>query len=198
MLLNRAPFSCTKDHDEALNQSFLGYLLDDAEQTVRFVGLASPILLAYFLRHSGTNIDIEDLTQDCWARIHAARQRFRHGMPVLPWLLGVARHTRLDAYRKARIRTSLEVALGDDQQTAASVAIDMDEMLEAVKLLAHFKELTDAQQRILVLHYLKDLPQEEISKQLGCSIAAVKQKAFRARNALRIILNRREVNKCAA
>jgi len=48
----------------------------------------------------------EDLLQDTWLRIHEAGHTYHSGEPVLPWIYAIARHVRVDSYRKAqRIET---------------------------------------------------------------------------------------------
>ena len=79
--------------------------------------LLSKIWLCAFRRHfSGTSAarglgrnDPEDLLQDCWIRIHRSRHTYRASEPVMPWIYAIARHTRLDAYRKQRRLQSREV-----------------------------------------------------------------------------------------
>jgi RNA polymerase sigma-70 factor (ECF subfamily) len=69
----------------------------------------SPPLLRYFgASRVGWN-DAEDLLQDCWIRIHRSRHTYRSSEPVMPWIYAIARHTRLDAYRKRRRLESREV-----------------------------------------------------------------------------------------
>ena len=40
--------------------------------------------------------------QETWLRIHEVRHTYRPGEPVLPWIYAIARHTRVDHYRKTR------------------------------------------------------------------------------------------------
>ena len=69
------------------------------EELVRRI---SPPLLRYFawLASAGSRNDAEDLLQDCWIRIHRSRHTYRASEPLMPWIYAIARHTRLDAYRK--------------------------------------------------------------------------------------------------
>ena len=67
--------------------------------------LSSP-LLHYFKSSRFGEHDAEDLLQDCWLRIDRSRHTYRSSEPVLPWIYAIARHTRLDAYRKKAMRNS--------------------------------------------------------------------------------------------
>src|SRR5579864_3472604 len=69
----------------------------------------SPPLLRYFGASRVGWKDAEDLLQDCWIRIHRSRHTYRSSEPVMPWIYAIARHTRLDAYRKRRRLESREV-----------------------------------------------------------------------------------------
>ena len=44
----------------------------------------------------------EDLLQDFWLRVHKARNTFRTGEPLLPWMFAIARRTKVDQYRRNR------------------------------------------------------------------------------------------------
>src|SRR5690349_18765104 len=44
----------------------------------------------------------DDLLQETWMRVHQARHTYRPGEPVLPWLYAIARHARVDHYRRTR------------------------------------------------------------------------------------------------
>src|SRR6202049_3975005 len=68
----------------------------------------SPSLWRYFVSSNTSWSDTEDLLQDCWIRIHRSRHTYRPAEPLLPWIFAIARHTRLDGYRRRRRRESRE------------------------------------------------------------------------------------------
>ena len=65
----------------------------------------SPLLLRFFASQDSSRPQAEDLLQDTWLQIHKARHTHRPGEPVLPWIYAIARHVRVDGYRRSqRIR----------------------------------------------------------------------------------------------
>lgn len=175
----------------ALGILFQGYLDDEREAAESFASLIYPILIAYFRSGSRYTTEAEDLAQECWSRIHLSRPRFRQGMPVLPWIFGVARHTRLDSYRRNKLRFSRECEMVEYRDFEDRSLANMDELLEAKGLLRYLRSLPASQRTVLLLQYEMGLSQGEVAQQLGCSSAAVKQKVFRARTTLRHLLHSR-------
>ena len=64
--------------------------------------------------------DADDLLQETWLRIHEVRHTYRTGEPVLPWFYAIARHIRVDHYRRALRTTSREQPLGEVPEPAAA------------------------------------------------------------------------------
>jgi len=71
----------------------------------------SPTLSRYLLFSQLSAAEAEDLLQDCWLRIHRSRHTYRPPEPVLPWIFAIARHTRLDGYRRGRRRAAFLLGL---------------------------------------------------------------------------------------
>jgi RNA polymerase sigma-70 factor (ECF subfamily) len=151
----------------------------------------SPPLLRYFgASRVGWN-DAEDLLQDCWIRIHRSRHTYRSSEPVMPWIYAIARHTRLDAYRKRRRLESREVlvaTLPELHQTVPQAASEPD-VLE--HLVAH---LPESQREVIVMLKVAGMSMEEVAKATSSTVGAVKQKAHRAYATLRRALGKDRKN----
>lgn len=80
------------------------------EELVRRI---SPMLLRYFGGSSASRSDAEDLLQNCWMQIHRSRRTYRSSEPLIPWIFAIARHTRLDGYRKRRRLESRELLVSE-------------------------------------------------------------------------------------
>lgn len=168
---------------------FQRYLEGQPEATEAFATLFYPIVLAYFRSRCRNTAEAEDLAQECWTRIHLGRLRFHQGMPVLPWIFGVARHTRLDAYRRNKLRSHRECEILEYRDYADHSQANLDSLLQAKQLLTYLMALPASQRTVLLMQYKSGFSQAEVAQQLGCSTAAVKQKAFRARTTLRHLLH---------
>ena len=101
------------------------------------VGRVSPPLLRYFGAMRMDREDAEDLLQECWIRIHRSRHTYRQSKAVMPWVYAIARHTRLDAYRKRRRMEAREVLVARvPERVDRSAPEERLEMAEVERLIA--------------------------------------------------------------
>ena len=141
----------------------------------------SPPLLRYFSSSRFGRNDAEDMVQDCWMRIHRSRHTYRAAEPVMPWIYSIARHTRLDAYRKRRRLAANEVLVGsvpDDlpQEAPQARQADFESLVST---------LPDSQREVLFMLKVSGMSLEEIARATSATVGAVKQKARRAYSTLR-------------
>lgn len=154
------------------------------DELVRHV---SPPLLRYFASRFGRN-DAEDLAQDCWIQIHRSRHTYRASEPVMPWIYGIARHTRLDAFRKKRRLESREVLVGSVPEGLHQAAPEPPrEQDEFERMIAG---LPEAQREVLVMLKVSSMSLEEVARATSSTVGAVKQKAHRAYATLRRALGK--------
>ncbi len=159
------------------------------EELVRCI---SPPLLRYFRWSQAGRNDAEDLLQDCWIRIYRARHTYRSSEPVMPWIYAIARHTRLDAYRKRRRLEAREVLVASvpegSRQTSPEPLHQQDDF---DRLIA---SLPEAQREVLVMLKVSGMSLEEVANATSSTIGAVKQKAHRAYATLRRALGKHREN----
>ena len=86
----------------------LGYQQADSAATSMLIRQVSPLLLRFFNSQCGSNGEAEDLLQDTWLQIHKARHTYRTGEPFLPWIYAIARHVKVDSYRRTQRLRSRE------------------------------------------------------------------------------------------
>src|SRR5579863_2887783 len=78
-----------------------------------------PQLHRFFMAQSASRSDADDLLQETWLRIHKVRHTYRPGEPVLPWFYAIARHVRVDHYRRSARAAAREQTLDDLPEIAA-------------------------------------------------------------------------------
>jgi RNA polymerase sigma factor (sigma-70 family) len=93
------------------------YQQGDPVAVEELVAWLSPHLMRFFASPGIAKSDVDDLFQECWIRIHRSRQTYRPAEPLLPWIYAIARHTKLDAYRRRRRRESREVLVSEPVET---------------------------------------------------------------------------------
>ena len=148
------------------------------------------VMLMQFLGAFGqSRADTEDLFQDCWIRVHNARHTYRSPEPVLPWIFAIARHTRVDGYRRQRRRESREVLVESLPEVMASPSAMTPAQDQGTfdRLLAC---LPDSQREVIFMLKVSGMSLEEVARVTSSTVGAIKQKAHRAYEKLRVVLER--------
>jgi RNA polymerase sigma-70 factor (ECF subfamily) len=174
---------------EVLRDLMQRYQQADRAAADELVARVSPMLRRYYYSLTGDPRMVEDLLQDCWLRIHRARQSYRPGDPVLPWIFAIARHTRVDQYRRWKRSAGRESSIDAMQSHPSSdLRTAVEKRLEANSILAVMETIPEAQREVLMMLKVSGMSVEEVARATGSSAAAVKQKAYRAYEAVRRIL----------
>jgi len=176
--------------DSDLEMLMARYQQGDFAAATALIHRLSPQLHRFFVVQFASRGDADDLLQETWLRIHQVRHTYRAGEPVLAWLYAIARHIRVDHYRKARRTAAREGPLGSVPEPAAvpSAASGKDTDLEA--LLAH---LPESQREVIEMLKVAGMSLEEVARATSSSVGSVKQKAHRAYERLRERLGRKGV-----
>jgi RNA polymerase sigma-70 factor (ECF subfamily) len=128
--------------------------------------------------YTGGRRDIaEDATVEAFARAISEGERVRD---PLPWLYRTAFRIAAAELKGDRKRGERKDEVADPPDEAA------------VEVLAGVRALSPQQRTAVVLHYLVDLPVEDVAKRMGVSTSAVKVHLFRARKHLRELLGDEE------
>lgn len=148
------------------------------------IGALSPALLRFFRSQPLTRDYADDLLQDTWLRIHRVRHTYRRGEPVLPWVYAIARRARIDGYRRARRIASHETSLPRTDPPAHNTP-GRERLPDFDTLIA---SLPESQREIITMLKVSGLTLEETARATASTVGAVKQKAHRAYERLRRLL----------
>lgn len=166
-----------------------GYQQADAETTAELICRLSPDLLRYFLAQETTRTEAEDLLQNTWLRIHKARHTYRTGAPVLPWVFAIAKHVRVDGYRKRRRIQQYEIATESLPEGSPPQDSSRAETPTFESLIGH---LPESQREVITMLKVNGLSLDEVARATSSSVGAVKQKASRAYAKLRKLFSSSE------
>lgn len=156
---------------------------DSADALIREV---SPILLRFFLGLGHSRNEAEELLQEAWLRIHKARATWRPGERLMPWVYAIARYARVDSIRRqVRVRRH-EEELTAGVEATASQPDTVEQQGEAFALLAR---LPESQRETIVMLKVDGMSLEEVARATSSSVGAVKQRAHRAYEKLRELLD---------
>ena len=171
---------------EDLEFLMAAYQQGDRAAAEALIERLSPQLHRFFLAQVVSRRYADDLLQETWLRIHQARRTYRPGEPALPWIYAIARHVRVDSYRKVRRTESREQQVDVLPETPAPAAgasqsgPDLDALLRV---------LPESQREVVVMLKISDMTLEEVARATSSSVGSVKQKAHRAYEKLREVLS---------
>jgi RNA polymerase sigma-70 factor (ECF subfamily) len=143
--------------------------------------------LFYFVRRlAPCEADAWDVLQKIWVRVLRDVRRLRDPGALRPWLYRLARNTAVSHFRLEktyRERTEPDPA-GDDARTDEGPL-----RLKNVEFVHHaLNRLPVAFREVLTLHFLEDMPLEEIAAVVGIPPGTVKSRLHYAKRALRELM----------
>ncbi len=154
----------------------------DSAAAAALIEACSPRLYRFFLAQALSRVDADDLLQETWLRIHRVRHTYRPGEPALPWFYAIARHVRIDHYRRAMRRTISAIELEQRAKASAAFADKPDKAHDLETLLA---PLSQSQREVLEMLKVTGMSLEEVARATSSSVGSVKQKVHRAYKKLR-------------
>lgn len=164
------------------------YQQADRTSAELFIQILIPMLTRFFLSTPDGRHGADDLVQETLLRLHRARHTYRPPDPVLPWVFAIARHVRVDQYRKRRRIAMREEAVEPEvlQARAAGTEPAPDELPDFNTLMSF---LPDSQREVLTMLKVLGMSVDEVARATSTTAGSVKQKAHRAYERLRSVLN---------
>jgi RNA polymerase sigma-70 factor (ECF subfamily) len=137
--------------------------------------------MAYLFLHEPAAV--EDVIQDAFtlglAHLHTFRAESRFDV----WLYSIALNVCRQAYRRARLEKKY-VETPHPARKSRSPLSSLMRRETATRLAIALGFLTDLQREVFVLHYVEELPYEEIAPLLGVSVVGARGLAHRAKQML--------------
>jgi RNA polymerase sigma-70 factor, ECF subfamily len=160
------------------------YQRADPEAPTALVVALSPPLLRFFRSQVASREQADDLLQETWLRIHRVRHTYRPGEPVLPWVYAIARRVRIDGFRRTLRITMHETAM--DVLPERPAQVEPGNSLPAFDTLV--AALPEGQREVVTMLKVGGLSLDEVARATSSTVGAVKQKAHRAYEKLRKLL----------
>ena len=135
-------------------------------------------------------VDLEDLAQEVFLRVHAKLADYDPTRPMRAWLFGFAYRVAADHRRLARHRFEVggPVAEPVDPSHLVDERLEVEE--ERALLLAALDSMELGERAILVMHDIDDIPVPEIAKELGVPVNTAYSRLRLAREELMITVKR--------
>lgn len=169
------------------------YQRGDFSAAAALVHRISPQLHRFFAAQLASRFEADDLLQETWLRIHKVRHTYRPGEPVLPWFYAIARHIRVDHYRKSIRTNTREQSL--EEISSVAVAAPGESGNRRATLEELLAPLPESQREVIEMLKVAGMSLEEVARATSSSVGSVKQKVHRAYKKLREKLGSIELRK---
>ncbi len=175
-----------------------GALRHDDEAARELVRRLYPLVAKMVRSHRPRRTSEEDLCQMIFIKVFQKLSQFSGKVPLEHWVSRVAVNTCLSQIEAERVRPELRHAdLSEEQQAvienlaASSDELAPDRQLASRQLVEHLLQLLKPVERLVIdLLYLQGRSVEEIHKITGLGTAAIKVRAFRARQKMKAQLTK--------
>jgi len=154
-------------------------------------------LYRFVQRFTNDAEDARDVTQDVFMKVYGALDSYDPKYKFSTWLFRIAGNAAIDHLRRRRIR-ALPLDLPPDEEggerrvdpkeTRPDPYEDLARRRLRTALDEAIERLPDDYRELISLRHYGELPYEEIAELKGMPLGTVKNKLFRARQALRDLL----------
>ena len=152
-----------------------------------------------FLRAAGRVVnqkeEAEDIVQEAFTKIYVNAKKFQkqEGASFKSWAYKIVLNTAFTHYRKLQKYRERGVEFEDPFIIEQVLASHVEEIpMDRHVIMTAMQELPHDLQSLLTMHYLDELPYNDIAKKNKTTISAIKMKLFRARAAFKKVLEAHE------
>ncbi|CAN5161667.1 RNA polymerase sigma factor [soil metagenome] len=142
---------------------------------------------------------VDEITQDCWASLHAARERYEPQAGFRTYLYQIARNRLIDLLRQKQLRLASEMHaddedgessesfeyLADATQEISTPETSLQKKQQIAGLHHALQHLPNEQKEALVLQQFNGMSLEEIAEVTAVSVETVKSRLRYAMQKLR-------------
>lgn len=152
-------------------------------------------IASYVYRMVGDYDSALDLTQEVFIKVYNSLARYRSEFKFSTWIYKIAHNTAIDHLRRHTVRDQIMTIGGDG--TRSEIAIDSRRLTpeqesereeRRSEIESVVQSLPAAYRELIVLRHSHDLSYDEIAEVTGLPLGTVKNRLFRAREAMRDLL----------
>lgn len=150
--------------------------------------LYAPRLKAICLRYAASREEAEDMLQEAFIRIFGKLNQYKHDGPLGAWIRRVVVNTAAEIYRRdKKLRWHVDVEECSQLEVASE---DILSTLEAESLVQKINRLPDGYRVVFNMFAVEGYTHKEIGELLGITESTSKSQYSRARQALRVMLEK--------
>jgi RNA polymerase sigma-70 factor (ECF subfamily) len=165
------------------------------EQFRRSVGEIYPRLhRAMRATLAGSSIDPEDLVQEAFLKAYKNLDSFKGDSGFYTWVYAIARNLAIDEFRKSKHEKLRVNTPSDELNIESDLSVNESEREEILVLRKAIAMLPELMRSIVVMRLIDGLTYPEIAEVTGLNEETVKNRMFRARKELAVLMKRMGVN----
>src|SRR5207253_5883988 len=173
-------------------------LQHDDEAARALVRQLYPMVAKIVRAHRARRTAEEDLCQMIFIKVFQKLSQYSGKVPLDHWVSRIAVNTCLNQIESEKVRPELRQAdlSVEEQAVVENLAVSSEELapdrqLASRQLVEHLLQMLKPVERVVIdLLYLQGRSVEEIQKITGMSVAAIKARAFRARQKMKAQLEK--------
>lgn len=151
-------------------------------------------LRAFIARRVRSEVEVEDLLQEVFLRVHRHVESLQQPDRVISWVFQITRNVIVDHYRSAEQRREWPAGSATDIQEGLEVMPSKAEENDAKYELSHclrpmIDRLSPTYREAIILIELDGLTHQEAAAKLGLSVPGMKSRVQRGRQRLRHMLD---------
>lgn len=155
----------------------------DPEACAWLVGRYTPTVFRFAIRMLRNEQDARDAAQDTMVKVLRNLHRYDDRWKFSTWVLGIARNTCIDEFRRRKRKSFAEAP---DVADSGPGPLELTSRQERAETLHHaLGEIPPMYREVLVLYHFEHLKYREIAELLDIPIGTVMNRIFRARKKLR-------------
>jgi RNA polymerase sigma-70 factor (ECF subfamily) len=152
-------------------------------------------IASYVYRMVGDYDAALDLTQEVFIKVYNSLSRYRSEFKFSTWIYKIAHNTAIDHLRRHTVRDQIMTAGGDGPRSEIAIESrrptpeqesEREERRSEIESVV--QSLPAAYRELIVLRHSHDLSYDEIAEVTGLPLGTVKNRLFRAREAMRDLL----------
>jgi RNA polymerase sigma-70 factor (ECF subfamily) len=157
-------------------------------------------IAAYVYRMVGNYDAALDLTQEVFIKVYNSLTRYRSEFKFSTWIYKIAHNAAIDYLRRHAVREEALVSGAEGEHREISIESkrltpeqESERKERRGEIEGVVQSLPTAYRELIVLRHSQDLSYDEIAEVTGLPLGTVKNRLFRAREAMRIELLRRGI-----
>jgi RNA polymerase sigma-70 factor (ECF subfamily) len=149
-------------------------------------------IASFIFRMIGNRETALDLTQEVFIKVYGSLERYKPEFKFSTWIYKIASNTAIDHLRKSAVSTAPLYLVNDEEEFELPIpsrTLSPERALERRERAAQIEEvvsqLPPRYRELIVLRHVSELGYEEIADVTGLPLGTVKNRIFRAREAMR-------------